>query len=91
MPGLAHRNIGDKAQLFDGSSQKALDAKGTEYSNDAAAEIDANGDSSTFLEEINPGNQVKGRLIFDVPKSTKLTAIELHDSVFSGGVTVALS
>jgi hypothetical protein len=44
-----------------------------------------------FLEDINPGNEVKGKLIFDVPKPTKLTAIELHDSMFSGGVKVALS
>ena len=44
-----------------------------------------------FLNEINPGNSTKGRLIFDVPKSTKLTALELHDSPFSGGVEVSLS
>jgi hypothetical protein len=51
----------------------------------------ANGDSSTFLNEINPGNSAKGKLIFDVPKSAELTALELHDSPFSGGVEVGLS
>jgi hypothetical protein len=85
------KNIGKKAQTFDGSSQKAYDADGTEFSNDTGAEIYANEGSPTFLQEINPGNQVKGKLIFDVPKSTKLTAIELHDSMFSGGVKVSLS
>ncbi|AGL21434.1 DUF4352 domain-containing protein [Actinoplanes sp. N902-109] len=85
------KNIGKKAQLFDGSSQKALDGDGTEYSNDGEAEIYANDDNATFLNEINPGNQAKGKLIFDVPKSTKLTKLELHDSMFSGGVEVALS
>jgi hypothetical protein len=84
-------NIGKEAQLFDGSSQKALDAKGTEFSNDGAAELYANEDNATFLNEINPGNSAKGRLIFDVPRSVKLTAIELHDSPFSGGVEVSLS
>ncbi|WP_305787423.1 DUF4352 domain-containing protein [Symbioplanes lichenis] len=88
---LTIKNIGTKAQFFDGSSQKALDAKGTEYSNDTEAEIYANEDSSTFLNEINPGNSVKGKLIFDVPKSVKLTKLELHDSMFSGGVEIALS
>jgi Domain of unknown function (DUF4352) len=85
------RNIGKEAQLFDGSSQKAHDAKGTEFSNDSGAEMYANEGSPTFLQEINPGNQVKGRLVFDVPKKTKLAKIELHDSPFSGGVTVNLA
>jgi hypothetical protein len=85
------KNIGDEAQMFDGSSQKAFDAKGTRYSNDGTAELWANEGTSTFLEEINPGNQVAGRLIFDVPKGTKLTKVELHDSAFSGGVTINLS
>ena len=84
------KNIGDEAQLFDGSSQKAYDAKGTQFSNDGAAEITANKGAATFLNEINPGNQVTGTLVFDVPKGTKLTAIELHDSMFSAGVKVPL-
>lgn len=85
------KNIGKEAQTFSGSSQKAYDAEGTEFSNDTGAEIYANEGSPTFLQEINPGNQVKGKLIFDVPKSTTLTAIELHDSMFSGGVKVSLT
>jgi hypothetical protein len=83
------KNISDEAQMFDGSSQKALAGK-TEFSNDGAAEMYANGDNNTFLNEINPGNQATGKLLFDVPKSTKLTGMELHDSPFSGGVKVAL-
>lgn len=85
------KNIGKEAQLFHGSSQKAMDAKGTEFSNDGAAELYANDDNATFLNEINPGNSAKGRLIFDVPKSVKLSTLELHDSPFSGGVEVSLS
>jgi Domain of unknown function (DUF4352) len=85
---LTIKNIGKEAQLFDGSSQKAYDPKGTEYSNDAQAEMYANDGNPTFLKEINPGNSVKGNLIFDVPKRTILKKIELHDSAFSGGVTV---
>jgi hypothetical protein len=91
MVSVSVKNIGQEAQLFDGSSQKAMDAKGTEYSNDGAAEMYSNEDTATFLNEINPGNSSKGRLVFDVPKSTKLTALELHDSPFSGGVRVGLS
>lgn len=85
------KNIGKEAQTFHGSAQKAMDAAGVEFSNDGAAEMYANEDSSTFLNEINPGNGAKGRLVFDVAKGTKLTLVELHDSMFSGGVKVRLA
>ncbi|MCO8274541.1 DUF4352 domain-containing protein [Actinoplanes sp. TRM 88003] len=84
------KNIGDEAQTFDGTSQKAYDAKGTQYSDDLEAELAVNGDASTFLQQINPGNQVTGKLVYDVPKGTKLTSIELHDSMFSSGVKIPL-
>ncbi|GAA3347621.1 hypothetical protein GCM10020358_63050 [Amorphoplanes nipponensis] len=43
------KNIGKEAQTFDGSSQKAYDAEGIEFSNDTGAEIYANEGSPTFL------------------------------------------
>ncbi|MFI5890978.1 DUF4352 domain-containing protein [Actinoplanes sp. NPDC051513] len=83
------KNIGDEPQTFTGGNQKAYAGK-TEFNNDSEAELYINSDAATFLEEINPGNSVKGKLVFDVPKSTKLTEVELHDGFFSGGVRVAL-
>jgi hypothetical protein len=83
------KNISNESKLFSGSSQKAF-AGDTEFSNDGAAEIYADGHSNTFLNVITPGHQTTGKLMFDVPKSTKLTSMELHDSTFSGGVRVAL-
>jgi hypothetical protein len=88
---LTVKNIGKEAQMFSGSTQKAFTADGTEFSNDTGAEIYANEQAQTFLNEINPGNQVKGKLVFDVPPKTKLTELELHDSLFSGGVRVKLA
>jgi len=82
------KNIGDGAQTFDGSSQYAYDDEGTEFSHDSAAATYANEDDTTFLEQINPGNQVKGTLVFDVPADAKITSVVLHDSIFSGGVRV---
>ena len=76
--------------MFSDSDQKAYAADGTEYSSDTAAGLYANKDASTFLNEINPGNQITGVLVYDVPKKTKLVKLELHDSMFSGGVTVSL-
>ncbi|WP_233599850.1 DUF4352 domain-containing protein [Micromonospora sp. M71_S20] len=81
------KNIGKESQMFDGSSQKAYAADGTEYSADTGAAIYSNQNAETFLNDINPGNQVTGVVVFDIPKKVKLTKLELHDSPFSGGVT----
>lgn len=84
------KNIGNSARTFDALSQSLFDAQGREFSADAAAGIYLE-DSNAFLNEINPGNSVKGVVVFDVPKDARPTEIELHDSPFSGGVTVRLS
>ena len=84
------KNIGKEAQMLNDSNQKAYAADGTEYSTDTGAGIAANEDAATFLNEINPGNQVTGVLVFDIPKGVKLDRLELHDSAFSGGITVKL-
>ncbi|MEV0805034.1 DUF4352 domain-containing protein [Micromonospora sp. NPDC050200] len=85
------KNIGKEPQTLSDTEQKAYTADGTEYSTDTGAGIYANQEQSTFFNEINPGNQVTGVLVFDIPKTVKLAKLELHDSMFSGGVTVALS
>lgn len=84
------KNIGDQAQLLSDSDQKAYDAKDTQYSTDSAAALQANKNADVFLNEINPGNNVTGVLVFSVPKKVKLTRLELHDSFMSGGITVKL-
>ena len=82
------KNIGTQPQLFDGSNQIAYGPNNVMYENDGEAELYANSDTQTFLNEINPGNSVNGVLVFDIPKDAKITKLELHDSAFSGGVTV---
>jgi hypothetical protein len=82
-------NIGDRAQMFDASSQKMFDAQGREHSADSTAGIYL-GDANSFLNDINPGNSIQGVVIFDVPADAVPTSIELHDSFLSGGTTVAL-
>lgn len=84
------KNIGDEARTLDASSQYAFDAQKRKYDADGGAAIYMN-DTNAFLNDINPGNSVNGIVIFDVPKTTKLTQVELHDSAFSGGVTVRLT
>ncbi|MCW2913717.1 MAG: hypothetical protein JWN52_1785 [Actinomycetia bacterium] len=84
------RNIGNEARTFDSSSQKLTDAQGRDFDADSGATIAMGDQSNAFLKDINPGNGVKGILIFDVPAGVKLKSLELHDSPFSGGVTISL-
>jgi hypothetical protein len=84
------KNVGKSAEVFNDFSQKGYEADGTEFSVDSGAGIYVNKDSSTFLESINPGNTVKGKLVFDVPKGAKLASVVLHESEFTAGVKVPL-
>lgn len=86
-------NIGNQAQTLDDSSQYAYDAAGRKFDASSSADIDmagANGQNSTWLDDINPGNTVHGRIALDLPAGDKAVKAELHDSMFSGGVTVSL-
>ncbi|MFG2243741.1 DUF4352 domain-containing protein [Spirillospora sp. NPDC048823] len=84
------KNIGDNARTFTHHNQTLLDTKDRKFEADPEASLWTNQDGKSFLQQINPGNSVKGQLIYDVPRGVKLKAIELHDSMFSGGVTVPL-
>jgi hypothetical protein len=81
-------NHATEAQSFSGDSQKLL-AGSSEYSADTEAAVYLP-DSQSLWTDINPGNTVKGIIIFDVPKNVTPSAIVLHDSPFSNGVKVAL-
>lgn len=86
-------NISSQAQTLDDSSQYVYDGTGRKYDADSVADIDLGSESganSVWLESINPGNTVQGQIAFDLPTGTKAVKAELHDSAFSGGVTVQL-
>jgi hypothetical protein len=82
-------NTGDKAQSFFGDNATLFNAAGQEFSADTEAAIYLQ-DSASLYEEINPGNTLNSKVVFDVPTGTAPTSLELHDSAFSGGVTVDL-
>ena len=86
-------NIGSQPQTLDDSSQYVYDASGRKYDVSTSADVDLNsasGSDSVFFNDINPGNTVHGELAFDMPAGQKAVKAELHDSAFSGGVTVNL-
>ena len=84
------KNISDGPTTFDGDNQTLINTKGQDFSADTEAMFYANDDNQTFLEEINPGNQVTGTLVFDIPKKSKPDHMLLKAGVFgfSDGVTV---
>ena len=87
---IAVKNGASTARNFDTTAQKAYDADGNEYSTDMQAEVFANGDARTFLDQVNPGGQVKGTLVFDVPEDTTLTAVVLHESLSTAGARITV-
>lgn len=80
-------NIGDSGTtMFDGA-QVLIDEQGREHSTSSASMWL---DEGLWLDEINPGNSMSGVLLYDIPVDAIPTSLELHDSMFSGGVTVSL-
>ena len=87
---MSVRNIGDEPQSLFGDNQYLFDANGKKYSADTEAAIWAD-EANSIYEEINPGNQLEGVVIFDIPQDVQPVKIELHDSAFSNGVAVRLA
>lgn len=86
---LTVANTGNEAQYLFASSQEATDTLGRTHAVDSTATIYA-GETDTWASQINPGNQVTGTLVFDIPADATLASVTLHDSPFSGGITVQL-
>jgi hypothetical protein len=78
-------NIGDEAQTMFADNQYLFDQRGRRFEADNLASSDA-----LFLQELNPGLATSGTIVWRVPPNFKPDHLELHDSVFSGGVTVQL-
>lgn len=88
---LTVKNIGDEKQSLFSSNQKLFNAAGQEYSADDTATMYASSDTtSTWFNDINPGNSVSGVIVFDLPKDQTPVSALLHDSAFSSGVKVNL-
>lgn len=87
------KNIGDEAQGLYSGNQYLYNAQDQKYSADDAATITAEpgNQSNSWFNDINPGNSVKGTIVFDIPKGEKPVTAELHDSAFSGGIKVSLN
>jgi hypothetical protein len=77
-------NIGDQPRNFSASSQKLI-INGNKY--EATSSIS----DKSWMENINPGLGMQGDVTFDIPPGAVPTAIECHDSMFSGGARLGLA
>lgn len=85
------RNISDESKWFLPVGQRLFDAQGTPFEHNITATLwqaTQNGYSSSF--ELTPGQSATTQMVFDVPPGTTPTHLELHDFVFSNGVSVRL-
>ena len=83
-------NIGDKPQSYFGDNQKLIDVQGREYGASGEGDMYMNTEVAA-LGEINPGNSIEVKAAFDVPPGATAATLQLHDSMFSDGVKVALA
>lgn len=84
------KNISDRAYGFSPTAQKLVDAQGRSFEASTTAQIALGGSDIPVWDNINPGNTVTAKVVFDMPKDATPAAMELHDSMFSGGVKVNL-
>lgn len=85
------KNIGDEPQTLIDSEQKLIDGSGRQYTSNSMAALLLPGNEDAFITDINPGNSIKAVLVYDMPKGAEPASIQLHDSMFSGGVKVDLT
>ena len=76
------------AQTFFAENQYAFDAAGHKFSADSNGAIYLSGANDDT--QVNPGITVSAIVPFQIPAGDQIVSLELHDSAFSGGVTVHL-
>lgn len=77
-----------EAQTWFASNQTAIDARGHRLTADDNAVFLPAAHEST---QLNPGVSLTALVPYNLPRGDRIVKLELHDSLFSGGVTVQLS
>ena len=81
-------NVKDDARTLYEPFQKLVDSAGHKHSADLTMRVVFR--DQTIWDKIEPGQQVRGTMVFEIPKNVSATALELHDGIASGGVTVRI-
>lgn len=80
-------NTSNKSQYYASSNQVLIDEQGREFTNNFSAEFGLEGNDKG-AGDINPGITRSTRVVFDIPVGAVPVAIEVHDSMFSGGARI---
>ncbi|RVW06282.1 DUF4352 domain-containing protein [Rhodococcus spongiicola] len=83
------QNTSDKPKGLSPDNQEMYDTQGRKFTADTMAGIALDSEVSIW-DEINPGNKVTMKVVYDMPADAVPAEMELHDSMFSGGTRVAL-
>ncbi len=83
-------NTCDSGSTFIVNYVKLVDAAGKTYDADPSATLYASPDQNAWVASINPGNFIQGPIVFDVPVGTQAAGVQVSDSLFSPGQTIAL-
>ncbi|MGH3098115.1 MAG: DUF4352 domain-containing protein [Streptosporangiales bacterium] len=87
---VAIKNVGSESATIDDSSQYLYATNGKRYDADGEADFAINDDGEAFLNDLNPGNKVKVKFAFDLPKNATPDRVRLAGDLFSSGVNVSL-
>jgi hypothetical protein len=83
-------NTGTEGRTFGGGQQYLFDGDGKRHDPDLDATV-RHGGGRLLSTHLNPGQRLRGTLVYDVPDPVDLARVELHDGLFSGGATVELA
>lgn len=90
---LSIRNVGRRPVTLDGKNQALEDAMRRRFGVDPAVTADhpANNGLDMFAAVVNPGNELTGVLVFDVPPDTKPVSVSLHSGSAGFGAIIFLA
>jgi hypothetical protein len=83
------RNVSDEGKTFVSLAQKLHDTQGRDYTADPRATLYL-WQVSNLVDRLEPGDTVRGTIVFDLPAGARPARVELHDSLLSDGVDVRL-
>jgi hypothetical protein len=88
---ISVKNFGQLAGAFVIAAQHLNDDNGSRHTADSSATYVVNHAIPIWDDVIGAGSTRDGVLVFDIPKHASPVSVELHDSLFSNGVTVTLT
>lgn len=87
---LSVTNAGEEASTFFASDVKLIDDQGREFEYSSDASIWGTDDGGLLLDEVNPGNTLKGKIWFDVPEATNVTELTISSGFLSSPISVKI-